>query len=189
MTLYRHWIQALCLLTLTALLPVRESVELLFCLFMAGMITWKISGIPCVQGTLPASMPAVPSDRFVKRFSLSGTEACSRQFPELLALSDEYDQPETDSLTPCWKYEPDTFSGTLVPAEAGYDVYVHGIRVGAVPADLCPSVDTWQRERRILSARVSFYGGPYRKLHDAALMERESPWQLQMQLTVRRRTI
>ncbi|WP_305180312.1 hypothetical protein, partial [Faecalibaculum rodentium] len=75
MTLYRHWIQALCLLTLTALLPVRESVELLFCLFMAGMITWKISGIPCVQGTLPASMPAVPSDRFVKRFSLSGTEA------------------------------------------------------------------------------------------------------------------
>lgn len=85
MTMYRSWIQAFCLLALAAMLPFQEGVEFLFCLIMAGLITWKVSAF---AGTPPVRMPmtsAPANDTFTRHFPLTVSAACTSQYAAILS--------------------------------------------------------------------------------------------------------
>ncbi len=187
MTMYRSWIQAFCLLALAAMLPFQEGVEFLFCLIMAGLITWKVSAF---AGTPPVRMPmtsAPANDTFTRLFPLTVSAACTSQYAAILSPGDDYEQPVPDSLSPCWKYEPDTLAARLVPEPGGCGVYVQECRIGDVPAELFSLACSWLEDNRIISSSVSFYGGPYRKYQGDAVVDCHSPWDVQMNLTIRKK--
>lgn len=190
--LYRHSIQAACLLALAALLPIQDLGELVVCLLLAGFVTWRVFGF--VPQTAAASrpdaekQPAAPAaDTFLKRIRLAETDMKVQSFPGFLSLGDDYEQPEPGSCTPGWKYEPETLNCRLVPTATGCDIYVSSWLIGSLPEPMQALALTWLEQERILKARASFYGGPYRKCQGETVVERESPWSVQLQLTVRRK--
>lgn len=190
MTRYGQSLLAFGFICMMAALSVFEFGELAFSVILAAALTWKLYGHLHEDRYLPDSRPVSqpPRDTFSKRFALENTETYQEDFLSLLSPGDDYDDPEEAGVT-AWMYEPESLACRILTEDGPVRVAVGSHTVGNVPAACADTVAAWQREGRITQARVSFYGGPYRRIRNGAVQDCSVPFSLQVTLKVRKRDL